>query len=70
VYECLIQEGNWVERAKTLEDIASYPLPKSLQDEYESLDKLRIEAIKLAEKKCRKLCMGQVSFSPTIQHAM
>jgi hypothetical protein len=39
------------------------------QQEYEDMDHLRCQGVMLAERKCRKLRMGQVSYSPEIQQA-
>jgi len=43
----------------------------SLEDarEFENIDKIRCEITAAAGKKCRKLCKGQVSFSPEVQIA-
>ena len=38
------------------------------QQEYERLDKIRVQCLLAAEKKCRKLKTGAIEFSPTIQH--
>jgi hypothetical protein len=61
--------GGILDRVKKLEDQIRYPLPLYLQKEYEELDKFRIAAVATAERKCRKLRMGQVAFSPAISQA-
>ena len=38
------------------------------QIEYERIDKLRVQCLLQAEKKCRKFKTGNIEFSPTIQH--
>ena len=40
-----------------------------LKHQYDSLDKIREEGMKFAEKRCRKLRMGGVEWSPSIQKA-
>jgi hypothetical protein len=45
------------------------PLTPPQKVEYEALDYLREKGMKLAEKKCRKLKMGGVKWSPTLQKA-
>lgn len=45
-------------------------LSEDLKQEYVALDQLRFKGIAEAERKCRKLQMGQVGFSPTIQQSM
>jgi len=37
--------------------------------EYEAIGSIRIDITKYAERKCIKLRMGQVAFSPELQHA-
>jgi hypothetical protein len=46
---------------------ASYPLSPDLQQAYKDLDTLRCKITTEAERKCRKLWMGQVAFSPGLQ---
>jgi hypothetical protein len=69
-YEKYLTKHNLLERAIELEKASSCPLSPKLQQEYIALDKLRYEGMAEAERKCRKLRMGQVGFSPTIQLAM
>ena len=45
------------------------PLTKAQEEEYEKLDALRVKAMKNAERKCRKLYMGNVRWSPQYQLA-
>jgi hypothetical protein len=58
---------NLLSRARKLASDTVYPCPSHVQDEYECLDDLRCTGVRLAERNCRKLRMGQVSFSPEIQ---
>jgi hypothetical protein len=54
-------------RAFDLESQASYPLPHRLSDQAEKLDKLRMDGVAYANKKCRKLFMGGVPYSLEFQ---
>jgi hypothetical protein len=56
-------------RVRSLEGQLKYPLPSNLQKEYEAIDNFRMAAVTQAEHKCRKLRMGQVSFSPILATA-
>jgi hypothetical protein len=64
-----VHKHNLLHKAEDLEKRATYPLSFSLRKKCEELDALRVQAVSLAEKQCRKLRMGQVSFSPAIQQA-
>jgi Reverse transcriptase (RNA-dependent DNA polymerase) len=68
-YETLAKRYKLRERVEALDSIATYPLALEHQYEYETLDKLRCEITASAEKRCRKLRMGQVAFSPQLQKA-
>jgi hypothetical protein len=68
-YRKLILDNGILDHVKKLVDQIRYPLPLYLQKEYEELDKFRIAAVATAERKCRKLRMGQVAFSPAISQA-
>ena len=68
-YRKLILDNCILDRVKKLEDQLRYPLPLSLQKEYEELEKFCTTAVATAERKCRKLRMGQVAFSPAIGQA-
>jgi hypothetical protein len=56
----------WV---KKLDQFISYPPTPAMKWEYEAIDSIRIDITKYAERKCIKLRMGQVAFSPELQHA-
>jgi hypothetical protein len=58
-----------LERIKELDDKATSPLSKDMILEYETLEQLRCKGVHLAERKCRKLRMGNISFSPEVQQA-
>lgn len=60
---------NLLDRSRSFLTKATYPSAPSLSYEYEKLDTMRCEITRAAEKKCRKLCTGQVAFSPEIQQA-
>jgi hypothetical protein len=68
-YEKLAIRYKLRERAVALDNVASYPPSMSLQYEYETLDQIRCEISAHAERRCRKLRMGQVAFSPPVQKA-
>jgi hypothetical protein len=58
-----------LEHYKSLLQETSYPASTSVRIRYEELDAIRIEGVKEAERRCRKLCMGQVDFSPQLRLA-
>jgi hypothetical protein len=68
-YKKFINKHNLLEKSSLLLEKTKYPASNNLQEEYEALDKLRCEGVSSAEKRCRKLRTGQVSFSPEIQKA-
>jgi hypothetical protein len=65
----LIQKHNLLEKFQQLGRQTVYPLPPDLRLEYNNLNAIRHSCVKQAEKKCRKLRMGQDEFSPAIQSA-
>ena len=69
VYEKAAMASNLLYRVETLAAKVTYPLPPLLQQEYEELDALHCQFTEEAERKCRKLCKGQVAFSPDLQNA-
>ena len=66
-YEKLAKKHKLPQKVADLFDQASYPLASELQITFESLDDLRCKITVEAERKCRKLRMGQVAFSPALQ---
>jgi hypothetical protein len=69
VYEKAALASNLLYRVETLAAKVTYPFPPLLQQEYEELDALRCQFTEEAERKCHKLCKGQVAFSPDLQSA-
>ena len=61
--------NNVKHRTEVLHSVISSPMTAEQQQEYEELDQLRHEAARIAEKKCRRLKMGHVRWSPTLQNA-
>ena len=54
------------EKVLNLKNNATVPLTKDLINEYEKLDSLRVQGMKHAEKKCRKLRIGQIPRTPEL----
>ena len=52
------------------EEMTRRPWDKHLHKKYEWIYQKRLEGIKLAERQCRKLKMGEVLWSRTLQHSM
>ena len=55
------------QRVLKLEEDAEFPPSAESRQEYERLDTLRIQAIRYADRRCRKLCMGKVPWSPELK---
>ncbi len=68
-YKKFILKNNLLGKVRKLKMISSHPLSSEGKHLYEEIDGLRCKGVKLAEKKCRKLRMGQVAFSPQLQKA-
>jgi len=68
-YKKFLIKNNIPRKLKRLKEKASYPLSFDDRLMYEEIDAERCMGVELAEKKCRKLRMGNVSFSPEIQQA-
>jgi hypothetical protein len=64
--KCLLKR-NVSRRLQRLKDIATYPLSSEGKSLYEDIDSDRCQGVRFAEKKCRKLRMGQVAFFPQLQ---
>jgi hypothetical protein len=60
---------NIPKKLKLLKEQSSFPLFSDEKFLYKEIDLERCKGVKLAEKKCRKLRMGQVSFSQELQQA-
>ena len=70
-YKTYAKQHRLYERSVALENsTCQAPLSASQQHEYEVLDKLREQGKKAAEKRCRKLKMGNTPFSPVVKDAM
>ena len=57
------------ERLATLSFTHGAELTPEQEAEYEAIDKIRVRSIRLAEKKCRTLKMGNHSYSPEFAQA-
>ncbi len=68
-YERFIIQNNLLQLSNDLASTSQYPPTDDLIVEYEHLDTLRCRGVAFAERKCRKLCMGNVDYSPEIQAA-
>ncbi len=69
LYKKMILRNNLPTKIKRLKNKCTHPLSPSEQYTYEEIDASRCKATSIAEKKCRKLRMGQVAFSPALQIA-
>jgi len=54
------------EQVQAFEKLASFLSKNEIAQRYEELDAIRCEATTFAEKRCRKLRLGQVAFSPEL----
>jgi hypothetical protein len=68
VYESFIRNNGLHTRQYKLEASITGPMSQAQINEYESIRRKRLEGIELADLKCRKLCMGNVPFSPKYKH--
>ena len=55
-------------RLNSLYNSFQVPLTWEQRVELEEIDRIRVDAMILAEKKCCKLCMGKYDWSPRLQH--
>lgn len=69
LYHKYLNERNAIARAYMLQSNLQQPLSNELIEEYETLRIIRMDARKFADKRCRKLYMGGVPFSPAIAQA-
>jgi hypothetical protein len=60
------QKSSLFDKAASLQARITHPLKEAEVQEYEHLDKLRIEGMQHAEKKCRKFKMGGVPWTPEL----
>jgi hypothetical protein len=54
------------EQVQAFENLAPFLSKNEIAQRYEELDAIRCKATTFAEKRCRKLCLGQVAFSPEL----
>jgi hypothetical protein len=59
-----MKKYNAYERIRSLHQEAKYPITREVKEEYEKLDEIREKGMLKAEKKCRKLKMGSIKWSP------
>ena len=69
LYTKALQDKNAIQRAYRLQEEIERPLPAHLILEYEKLRRIRMDARKHADKKCRKLRMGGVPYSVELTQA-
>jgi hypothetical protein len=69
VFKSFIKKNNLVNLLDSLRQLKCFPLSSNGIELYEKIDELRCTGVQRAEKKCRKLCMGQVAFSPILHQA-
>ena len=69
-YEEFLAYHGLHEKVFDLELEAEYPLSRPQQQLYEQLDRMRAQGILAADRKCRKLCMGGVPWSPQLKRHM
>ena len=67
-YQKYIIKANLHSKALSLANSINGPLTQLQQNQFEEIDKLRIEFALKAERTCRKFKMGEVEFSPKMQH--
>jgi hypothetical protein len=70
LFEEFAQRHQLPERAFALQEQCSYPLAPLHAAEWEAIDSLRVQGMLYAERRCRKLRMGGVLWSPEVQHNM
>ena len=69
LYKDFITKNRLSRRVKKLREGISYPLSSSDKLTYEDIDLTRCKGVAYAEKKCHKLWMGQVAYSPQVRQA-
>ena len=71
-WKAFIKQHHLSQRAFDLEHscLKAGTMTPTQQAEYEAIDKLRMEGIRHAESRCRKLCMGSVPWTPQLSHTM
>jgi hypothetical protein len=69
LYKKYLLKHNLPTKIKCLKQRTKYPITALDKFTYEEVDALRCKGAALSERKCRKLRMGQVAFSPQLQEA-
>jgi hypothetical protein len=69
LYESFILKHNLIQHTEHLANQMKHPPTQHQQKEYNTIDNLHCQGVRHAERRCRKLRMGQVGFSPEIQQA-
>ena len=64
-----LAQHNLLEEAQELQRKASYPCTSQHETDYNRLDQLRVEGMMEADKKCRKLTMGAIQYTPAYSAA-
>lgn len=68
-YKDFIEKHRLTAKVRKLKEEASYPLDELGKYNFEEIDVLRCKGMAIAERKCRKLRMGQVAFPPQLKQA-
>jgi hypothetical protein len=66
-YREWIEQHGLAKRAFDLQTKSMYPLSQEDAAEYEWIDRMKIEGLRYADQRCRKLLMGEVPWSPQLQ---
>ena len=62
----LLSQHRLIQRSQQLFEAVQGEMTKQQQIEFENIDKLKIQAMKETEKNCRKLKIGEISWSPKL----
>ncbi len=69
IFKKIIVQHNLLSKVRKLKELSAHPLCLEGKQLYEEIDELRCKGVQLAERKCRKLRMGQVAYSPQLRLA-
>lgn len=64
LFQCQLDRNHVCERIERLRRLSHLPFTATQAKEYEVLDKLQVDAFAYANKRCRKLRMGETHYSP------
>ena len=67
LYRNFLSEHALLYAATELDKVSSYPASWAMKRRYDSLDDLRTKGMMLADKNCRRVCMGVKQWSPDYQ---